>query len=110
MNLGCCNLVFGDDFTTLIYFDMIFVPVMVLSVFSCPTGISIFLPEFIWFLFPVFRYLPIFYLAIFITGIALFRNSNNTGINNRTIIEDQISLRNFITEKFKQLNKNGMVL
>ncbi len=43
MYVGGCNLVICDDFAVCINFCVIFVTVMCLIPFLCPTGVSIFL-------------------------------------------------------------------
>lgn len=65
-----------------IYFDMIFVAIIVLAVLAYPTGIGIFLTFII--VCPDFENLAHFNLSVLMPTVALMGCSSNTGVDNLT--------------------------
>ena len=70
--------------------DMVLVAEEALPVFLRPAGRNIFLAAFV--LIPVFGLFPFFYLLILVAAIALYRHSNNTGINDLSFLSPENGL------------------
>ena len=87
--------------------DMVLVAEEALPVFLRPAGINIFLAAFV--LIPVFGFFPFFYLLILVAAIALYRHSNNTGINDLSFLSPEPMIVQKALKAGKQrLNDTGL--
>src|SRR5574344_571360 len=84
MKRGGPRTVTCDKLAVSIAFYMVFIAIMRLSVFLCPTCISILLCQFcsVFRLLPIFRNFTVFDFLVFLTRVALTRSINKCGINN----------------------------
>lgn len=73
MDRSSRNYALFDELRFLINFDVTLIPEMGFAVLLSPTGINILLPQlgFILGLLPVFGYLAILYIVVFITTVSL---------------------------------------
>src|SRR5574344_1701701 len=75
----CCCII-HNDFAVSVYFDMVFISVVLFIIFLCPTGISIFLCKFMRIFLPFFGHFAAFDLLVFIPAVTLTRGIHKSSI------------------------------
>ena len=84
MHFGTAYLIATDQLVFHIRRDMVLVAEEILPVFLGPAGVNIFLAMFV--IIPVFGCFAFFYPLILFTAVALYRHSDNTGINDLSFL------------------------